>query len=329
MNLIYFLSTILFLFFTCNFNVIIDAQNAVNDKVAKIQQKTYAEISIKEGGVWKDRVYEGGKFKNVQKLKLPPQHTDHSTYLRYEGPGWESGKIGYRLYLDWRNATDLFGKLTDSMVLSQVGQEGLESYHDMCPWGTDILKVGEGLGIGSIGRWIDKAVLHFNEVDSTFVSVENKKKYSAVHIRYYGWKTVNDKIDLKSDFTIAPDQRYTKHTIHPFKAMEGICTGIVNHGLKPVKKESENKKWAYLATYGEQTLVPDKLGMAILYKVGDVEKVFDWQFDHLLVFKPSAKKITFYFLGAWEQEKGGIKNEKEFVSYLDKLLELLNKNGKI
>ena len=31
--------------------------------------KTYAEISVKEGGKWEGRKYIGGTFKNVQSLK--------------------------------------------------------------------------------------------------------------------------------------------------------------------------------------------------------------------------------------------------------------------
>ncbi|WP_300977302.1 DUF4861 family protein, partial [Flavobacterium sp.] len=82
----------------------------VNAQTSNKKAKTYAEISVKEGGKWEGRKYIGGTFKNVQKLKLAPEHTDHSFDIRYEGPGWESNKIGYRLYLDWRNAIDIFGK---------------------------------------------------------------------------------------------------------------------------------------------------------------------------------------------------------------------------
>src|SRR6476660_7722157 len=85
---------------------------------------TLAEISVKEGGKWEGRKYIGGTFKNVEKLKLAKEHTDHSFDIRYEGPGWESSKIGYRLYLDWRNAIDIFGKKTESIILPQVGQDG-------------------------------------------------------------------------------------------------------------------------------------------------------------------------------------------------------------
>lgn len=297
--------------------------------------KTYAEISIAEGGKWIDGTrgheeYDGGtSFKNVQELRVPDNHTDHSWYIRYEGPGWESNKIGYRLYLDWRNAIDIFGKKTDTMVLSKVGQDGFDSYHEPEPWGQDILKVGSGLGIGSLGRLVNDKIMHFKEVDSTFASIENNATESSVTISYKGWKTDDDKIDLESTLSISPDQRYTKHTIQPSKAIEGIVTGIVDHGVNYFTKESTNKKWAYIATYGEQTLVPDDLGMAIFYEVESTSNVEKGEDDYLIEFKPTTNPVSFYFLGAWEQEVDGIKTEEEFLTYLDGLLSELNSNNSL
>lgn len=295
--------------------------------------KTYAEISVAQGGEWVDgprghKEYTGTtSFKNVGSLKVPELHTDHTWFLRYEGPGWESNKIGYRLYLDWRNAIDIFGKVTDSMVLSQIGQDGFDSYHEPQPWGMDILKVGKGLGIGSVGRLVNDEVFRFKEVDSTFASVENSSEESKVIVNYHGWKTGDETIDLKSTFSIRPDERFTKHSFEPSKAVEGIVTGIINHDVAYFQKESENKKWAYIATYGEQTLVPDNLGMAIFYKVDTTSEVKKGEFDYLIEFKPSTTPISFYFLGAWEQEPDGIKTQDEFTAYLDELLYELNRNN--
>ena len=296
----------------------------------KNDAKTYAEISVKEGGKWEGRKYIGGTFKNVEKLKLAPEHTDHSFDIRYEGPGWESNKIGYRLYLDWRNAIDIFGKKTEAIILPQVGQDGFDSYHEMSDWGSDILKAGKGIGIGSIDRYLNKQRVHFYEVDSTIAKVENKVKSSGVKINYYGWKSASDKIDFTSELTINPDQRYTKHTIQASQAIAGICTGIVKQkNTEVLKKVSRNKKWAYLATYGAQTLVPDKLGMAIFYEIKTIESEVDAEFDHLLIFKPTTKCTSFYFLGAWEQEVNGIKSKEDFVKYLDEKLAILNKKRKM
>lgn len=292
--------------------------------------KTYAEISIKEGGKWNDKKYEGGTFKNVNQLRVPDSHTDHSFYIRYEGPGWESNKVGYRLYLDWRNAIDIFGKLTDDMVLPQVGQDGFDSYHNMSDWGADILKVGKGLGIGSIGRMVNNEMQHFKEVDSTLAKVTNAKDKSVVNVDYFGWKTNDQKTNLKSKLSIFPDERYTQHTIQSSVALNGICTGIVNlYNLPMVQKLSENKKWAYIATYGKQTLFDDNLGMAVFYQVDTAEKVYQGAHDHLIQFKPTTNAVTFCFLGAWEKEVNGIKTEAQFFQYLDENLSELNKSNKL
>lgn len=300
------------------------------EKQSTTKSKTYAEISVKEGGKWEGRKYIGGTFKNVQKLKMAAEHTDHSFDIRYEGPGWESNKIGYRLYLDWRNAIDIFGKKTEAIVLPQVGQDGFDSYHEMSDWGADILKAGKGIGIGSIDRYVNNQRLHFYEVDSTIASVKNEASKSIVKVNYFGWKTASDKIDFTSELTIKPDQRFTQHTIHSSKEIQGICTGIVKQkNTVVVEKVSENKKWAYIGTYGAQSLIPDQLGMAIFYETSTIEKQVDAEFDHLLIFKPTTKAVSFYFLGAWEQEKGGIKSQQEFVSYLDKKLAELNSKNKI
>ncbi|WP_406843834.1 DUF4861 family protein [Flavobacterium soyae] len=293
--------------------------------------KTYAEISAKTDGKWEGRKYIGGTaFKNVDRLKLAPEHTDHSFDIRYEGPGWENNRIGYRLYLDWRNAIDIFGKKTSAMILPVVGQDNFDSYHEMSDWGADILKAGKGIGIGSVDRYLNNEKLHFHEVDSTIAAVVNKDKESGVKVNYYGWKTASDKIDFTSILTIKPDQLYTKHTIQASKEIKGICTGIVKQkNTELLKKESKNKKWAYLATYGTQSLVPDKLGMAIFYQVNTIENIADTDLDYLLVFKPTTKATVFYLLGAWEQEKNGIKSQEEFVKYLDTQLEVLYKKGKM
>jgi hypothetical protein len=291
---------------------------------------TYAEISVKEGGQWNGRKYEGGTFVNQTSLTVPEAHTDHSYYIRYEGPGWESNIIGYRLYLDWRNAIDIFGKLTEEMVLSKVGQDGFDSYHEMDAWGADILKVGKGLGIGSIGRYVDGEVLHFREVQQTKADVENQKEFSRVNVSYTGWKTNDEVTDFSSQFTIFPNERYTEHTLQSSTALEGICTGIVNlYHLPMVQKQDAGQSWGYVATYGKQTLFDDHLGMAIFYKVDTVEAIFTGPHDHLIQFKPTQEKVTFYFLGAWEKEPQALKDEAAFFEYLDKNLVRLNKNQKL
>lgn len=116
-------------------------------------KRTQAELSHKVNGQFINREYVGGEFKNVDFLRVPAEHKDHSWFIRYEGPGWESDKVGYRFYLDQRNATDVFGKKASDMVLQHIGLDGFDSYHHMQSWGMDVMKVGKSLGLGTPGMY--------------------------------------------------------------------------------------------------------------------------------------------------------------------------------
>ncbi|AVR45658.1 DUF4861 domain-containing protein [Christiangramia fulva] len=305
---------------------------AVKDTVQNTDFGTYSELSIKEGGEWKGRKYEGGTFKNVDSVELPANHTDHSYFIRYEGPGWENKNIAYRLYLDWRNAIDIFGKRVDTLVLPHVGQDNFDSYHEASPWGQDILHSGKALGIGGFGRYMNDTVAHFRNVSKTFAKVHNNKENASVTINYKDWKTGEKTIDLEANISITPDDRYLKVELDPSKAIEGLTTGIVKvEGVPLIKKVSDSGKWAYIATYGTQTLVneTDKLGMAIFYKSDEVSKIVEGPDDHLLIFKPTSEEITYYPLAAWDEEKQGITSKEEFLNDLNQKLQVLDQTGSL
>src|SRR5690606_26548336 len=104
---------------------------ATSKTKAKLSKRTQAEISIKQGGQWVSRNdgsgyqnYEGGQFVNVDAVRVPDYYTDHSNWIRYEGPGIESDLVGYRIYLDGRNGFDIFGKSVPEPVLQNVGLDG-------------------------------------------------------------------------------------------------------------------------------------------------------------------------------------------------------------
>jgi len=288
-------------------------------------KKQQSEISIKTGGAWNDRKYEGGTYINLNSLSVPPQHTDHSYFIRYEGPGLENEMIGYRFYLDWRNAVDIFGKKVDTLVLHTIGLDNFDSYHEMSDWGMDVLKAGKSLGVGSVGQFIDGKVEHFKNTDSVRCTIENEcLVLSSVSTDYYGWQTSKSKSWLRSTYSIRSGDRSLYHEVEFNQPLEDFCTGIVKHE-KAQRLESlvESNGWAYIATYGPQSLADDNLGLAILFNTKDVERIVDSEFDHLIIFKPS-RKTSYYLLGAWEREKNGIRSMEEFLEYLDQKIERLN-----
>jgi hypothetical protein len=298
----------------------------IGESPGTFTQRTQAEISVKVGGEWEDRVYMGGNFKNITCLRVPPEHTDHSFYIRYEGPGWESDRVGYRFYLDWRNAIDIFGKQTEEMVLQDVGQDGFDSYHEPADWGMDVLKVGGSLGIGSLGIWSDGKANRVAVTDSiTCKIVASGPVYSEIETNYYGWQAGSVKTDLKSLLSISAGNRLTRHEVMTSAELDNLCTGIViDTNARFIVPDSELTGWSYIATYGKQSLAGDNLGMAVFYRTDELIEITEDAFSKVVVLRPSDRKLTYYFMAAWEKELNGIVNEEEFVKNLGETVKMLD-----
>lgn len=293
---------------------------AKGEEAPTFKKRTQAEISHKVKGEWKGRKYEGGEFKNVDYLHVPPEHTDHSWFIRYEGPGWESDLAGYRLYLDWRNATDIFGKTTPELVLQEVGQDGFDSYHEPADWGMDVLKVGSSLGVGSLGAWREGKALRVETTDSINCQiVENGALESKIQTKYYGWKAGEIATDVTSELSIQAGSRVTRHDVNLSAALPNLCTGIAKHENGNLLKH-ENGSWGYIATWGRQSLTDDHLGMAVLYNKNDLQEITEDEHSHVVVLSPTDNNLTYYFLAAWEQEPNGIQTEEAFKNYLKNLV---------
>lgn len=283
-------------------------------------KRTQAELSHKVGGTFQNRKYIGGTFQNVDSLRVPDEHTDHSNFIRYEGPGWESDKVGYRFYLDWRNGTDVFGKKTQDVVLQRVGQDGFDSYHEEADWGMDVLKVGKSLGVGTLALFHEGQANRVAETDSMIsVISENGDVYSSIRTNYYGWKVAGLEMDLHSLLSIHAGSRLTHHQVQVQGASpQNLSTGL-NKDAKAKRYASKGSKdqWGYLASYGEQSLNNDQLGIAVLFRPTDLIAFTEDANSHVVQLKPTGGQLEYYYLAAWELEPEGIKTEEQFMQYLE------------
>lgn len=288
-------------------------------------KRTQAELSHKTGGEFVNREYAGGSFKNVDYLRVPPEHKDHSWFIRYEGPGWESDKVGYRFYLDQRNATDVFGKVTPSMVLQNVGQDGFDSYHELQPWGMDVMKVGKSLGLGSIGTMIDNKASRVEFTDSVTCRIlENGDVYSSIETKYLGWKMSDRKIDVTSVISIHAGTRLTKQSLRFAVKPDNVVTGIVKDKTAPlIVVKGDKTKYGYLATWGKQSLNNDELGLAVFFAPNNYVAFTEDEFSHIVKLKTEKDKLTYYFMAAWIKEIDGIKTEAAFKKYVDEIAQAL------
>lgn len=289
------------------------------DSATTFPKRTQAELSIKEGGEWIGREYIGGSFKNVDSLHVPDEHTDHSWYIRYEGPGWESDLVGYRFYLDWRNATDVFGKTTHDMVLQNAGQDGFDSYHEMQDWGMDVLKVGKSLGIGSPAYFDGEKAVRIDSTDSIDSKIlENGAIYSSVKTQYHGWEVADKKLDITSYYSIHAGSRLTHHHIEFEGNTDNLSTGIGKaDSAKLYTSDGSSEAYGYIATYGKQSLNNDKLGLAVLFPSASLKQITADEYSEIVVLNPANNAVDYYFLAAWELEKAGISTEEAFLKYVE------------
>jgi hypothetical protein len=286
-------------------------------------KRTQAELSHKVDGEWKGREYIGGTFRNVEYLRVPKEHKDHSWFIRYEGPGWESDQVGYRLYLDQRNAVDVFGKRVAEPVLQKTGLDGFDSYHHMQDWGMDVLKVATSLGVGAIGTLTGSGAQRVEKTDSVTCRItENGDVYSSFRTRYFGWNTGNSKVDLDSRISIYARTRLTHNRININGRIDNICTGVIkDEKTKPkmFTNKGDESSFGYIATYGAQSLNEnDNLGIVVFFNPKNFTQFTEDKASHIVQLKPIAGAIDYYYAGVWQLEPNGITDETGFISYVEK-----------
>ena len=309
---------------------IIFTDSVKNKKTIKL---TKAYLGQKTGYEKKEGFFTGGYFKSVNQTKVPSGHFAHDALYQFEGPGWESEKVGYRLYLDERNRTDIFGKKISGLFLDITGKndlvsDGNESYQKMLDWGRDIFKVGNSLGIGSIATFYNNKVVTVTEIDSTLCMIFDGNLVSEVETTHYGWN-LDKKYNVTTRYSIKANSRITEVNVLPDKGIENLCTGLAKHENTEFIVSKEDKDWGYISIWGVQTLENDNLGIAVFYSKSSLVEISGDDLSHFVILKLRDKKLTYYFTAAWEQERGGIKSKEEFLKYLDDELIKLNNPIKV
>jgi hypothetical protein len=283
-------------------------------------QRAQAIISPKTGGTWSGDTYTGGSYEDVELLDLGGHIVHDYDYMRFEGPGWESDRVGYRTYADGRNAGDIFGKKLPAMVLHDIDYVN-EDYSTMSSWGMDILKVGEALGIGALGALEGGTVSRIANLQNITIEVlESGPIVALLRITYVDWQTASGTVSVTADISITAGSRLSKVVAGVSGSLTNLCTGFAKHDGTTLIPAPTTTGWNFLANFGVQSLVPDDLGLAIVYHTSDLVQVTEDSINHVVVMSPADGPLTYYFAGAWVQEAGGVSNQSEFASSLQQSL---------
>ncbi len=278
-------------------------------------------MSLQSGAVAADigLLSQGGR--QVDMVITPDGYRQGGGLVTYEGPGWESGKVAFRIYLDRRNAIDVFGKKSAELILSKIGRGG-DDYHAMSAWGMDILKVGASLGAGGIGVFENGEVRQIGAAKRYKAEIiDSPANEAAVRVTHIGSESCGG--DVAVDYTIKAGQRMTSVTGSAACDLPFAAALVIHPGTEHLESDGANGEWQYIARYGNQSLVPDGLGLAIFYRASDIERAGQDVDDDYIIFKTGTKP-AYKTAAAWVQEKDGIGDIASFRSWLDDTQRTLN-----
>jgi hypothetical protein len=277
-----------------------------------------ATLNVQQGGTRDaEGVYRGGTFKLVERFDAPAEHGPRDALIAFEGPGWESDKVAYRLYLDERNVPDIYGKRLPRPVLPHIGQ-GKDDYHAMADWGQDILQVNQSLGAGGIGVWREtNAETHKYGVTQlgpsrVSASIVNTPGRASVRVTSLGFAGDEGPANLTATYSIMPASRITEVEATVDGAVPGMIAGIIRHpGVEIVSGKSG--KWSFIGTWGVQSLAKDELGMVLFYRT-DTAMPIKGETDISIQFC-DRHHFRYAFAAAWIQEPGAPKSRAAFEAW--------------
>ena len=240
-----------------------------------------------------------------------PAQTDAVFSKKIQGPGWESDKNGWRLYFDPRNAIDLFGKRRSMLMLKRFATPEFD-YHAESPDGRDTYDIGNALGIGSPGLWVDGKLIKASDVRARSYRVISTGPVRAiVEITYEGWNAGGRPLTVRSRITQWAGDRGFYQTITGDSIAEfTFATGLPLKANSPALRSEGGRTW--LASWGEQIVKPGihatelvpgtNLGLGVVMITPTTASPADDGGNHLLTFIARSGSASWYTFAAWDQE---------------------------
>lgn len=277
---------------------------------------------------------------NLKKEVMPKDHMPNDftktaiPYYQTEGPAWENDKVGFRLYFDERNAKDIFGKTTASMVMDTVGTYGDKYYHHYdSTWGMDILKVGTSLGAGGLAIQVKDATgkdtilrLGPNVRETSYELIKDGLYEAVFRLRYKDWKVLDRVYQLDEIISIKKGDYYYQSsvTMKGLKGDEKIVIGMVNFKTEEMMIHNFNGH-KVIFSVDRQTMNDEYLAMAIMVRGNDVEesvippnrKLIS---DSYIALKPikNGESVQYRFYALWDKSISGYDNYRRVMKYMEK-----------
>lgn len=276
-------------------------------------------------------------------------------YQRYQtdGPTWENDKVGFRHYLDGRNAKDVFGKKTSNITPENVGIDSLgaveDNYHVMHDWGRDVFPVGNSVGLGGyalqVGETINRLGIittdTINNIEKTTFNIVNEGPVNSIlKYNYQNWNASGNLYNVTEITSIWPGMYGYKNTvsIEGLKGNETLLIGLSNINNEKPLQEIEVGDWICLIQHDALTYNREWLmGTAIIVPKkgynGYTEAPKEGQVTNTFLAKFSIENnvpVNYYAIAAWELSADkNFKDATYFTNYVTNLAKQLATEIKI
>lgn len=259
-----------------------------------------------------------GPYRVQQQLTVPSDLGPQNKWVMFEGPVLENDMVAYRFYMDSRHRYDIYGKRVHDLVMDTVGW----NYHDIMDWGSDILKVGNSLGMGTPAILYQGKLYHFGDAREMVVSTAMTEEGCAQVRTLFNEVAIGDQptITLSETTTLCPGNRQAsvQVTVENGVLPKGaaFCTGVVKHDTELQTLDTQGSKAVF--SWGAQSYHGENMGMAVLAKAEQVDRKMEDPLSHLLVFKSDLPSVEYAFLSAWERDVIPVKTQAEFEAAITK-----------
>jgi unsaturated chondroitin disaccharide hydrolase len=259
-----------------------------------------------------------GDAATIQRLRSDyPKRTAAKFTMKFDGLGWESEQTAWRIYFDKRNAIDIWGKRRPGLYLEMFGAPEYV-YHWESPFGRDIYRIGDAIGIGAVAALVDGKVVKVADVaERKWRIISAGPVRVIVELNYKGWKVAGREVNLTSRMTQWAGRHGFEHQVTAENA-DGLTlvTGIVRQPdlQEKVFEPTADQSALVLAWWGHQVeeegppaqaihMLPDQnLGLAIIAQGRNSKETADDPLNLLVQPQFENGKANWYVTGVWDQE---------------------------
>jgi unsaturated chondroitin disaccharide hydrolase len=259
-----------------------------------------------------------GETATIQRLRSEyPKRTAAKFTMKFDGLAWESEATAWRIYFDKRNAIDVWGKRRPGLYLEMFGSPEYV-YHWESPFGRDIYRIGDAIGIGAVAALVDGKAVRVSDVSGrNWRIISAGPVRTIVELNYKGWKVGGREVNLTSRMTQWAGERGFDHRV----TAEGangltLVTGIVRQPalqekvVTPTDAEPAFTRlwWGHqVVEVGPSAtaihMLPDQnLGLAIIARGKGSKEIADDPLNLLLQPQFVNGKAEWYVTGVWDQE---------------------------